>query len=59
MTQQNKHGGHRPGAGRKHSEHGQMVKATYRLTAEQKAKVARLGGAEWLRRIVDAAREAS
>jgi len=43
-----KHGGRKPlGAGEK------SVNLVFRVTEAQKAKVARLGGAKWLRGVID------
>ncbi len=54
MTEPKKHGGARPGAGRKSTFD---VKWLLRLSKEQRAKVKALGGAEWLRGVIDRAEE--
>ena len=49
----NGHGGDRKGSGRKPNPEGPLVKVTHRVTQNQKDKLAQLGGAEWLRRMID------
>jgi len=54
----NTHGGAGRGQGRKAlSESGPMVPVTLRMTADQQAKLGRLGGPEWVRKRIDKARE--
>lgn len=53
-----KRGGARPGAGRKPKEESEaMVPVSIKMKAEQKEKLARLGGAPWVRDKIDRARE--
>ena len=51
------HGGARPGAGRPSAGADKMAPTTIRLTAAQRDKLARLGGADFIRRAIDQARE--
>lgn len=50
-------GGKRPGSGGVCKYDAPMVVVAYRMTAEQRDKLARLGGGEWVRAKVDAAKE--
>ena len=53
-----KRGGHGRGQGRKPVKQGEeTVTVSLRMTPEQRAKLARLGGAEWVRAKIDKARE--
>ena len=53
-----KRGGPGRGQGRKPVEQGEEKgTVSLRVTPEQRAKLARLGGAEWLRTKIDKARE--
>jgi hypothetical protein len=58
MTDENKRGGPGRGQGRKPVKQGEeTVTVSLRMTLEQRAKLARLGGAEWVRQRIDKARE--
>lgn len=59
MTQtKNRRGGPGRGQGRKPLEEGvETVPVTIRMTATQKAKLALLGGAKWVRARIDRAKE--
>ena len=58
MSEQEKRGGPGKGQGRKPVKHGEeTVTVSLRMTPEQRAKLARLGGAEWVRQRIDKARE--
>jgi len=58
MTEQKKHGGPGRGQGRKPVKHGEeTVTVSLRMTPDQRAKLARLGGARWVRAKIDKARE--
>ncbi len=51
-------GGYRPGSGRKRKETSDaMLPVSIKLTEPQKDKLARLGGAPWVRDRIDKARE--
>lgn len=51
-------GGPGKGQGRKPIKEGQdTVTVSLRLTVEQRSKLARLGGAEWVRQRIDKARD--
>ena len=53
-----KHGGPGRGQGRKPVKQGEeTVTLSLRMTPEQRAKLARLGGAEWVRQKIDRAKE--
>lgn len=53
-----KRGGPGRGQGRKPVKQGEeTVTVSLRMTPEQRAKLARLGGAEWVRTKIDKARE--
>ena len=53
-----KHGGPGRGQGRKPVKQGEeTVTLSLRMTPEQRAKLARLGGAEWVRGKIDRAKE--
>ena len=53
-----KHGGPGRGQGRKPVKQGEeTVTFSLRMTPEQRAKLARLGGAEWVRQKIDRAKE--
>ena len=53
-----KHGGPGRGQGRKPVKQGEeTVTLSLRVTVAQREKLARLGGAEWVRRRIDKARE--
>lgn len=52
MTTAKQHGGPRAGAGRKQAFEVKMI---FRLTKAQQAKVKALGGAKWLRGVIDSA----
>lgn len=53
-----KRGGPGRGQGRKPVKHGEeTVTLSLRVTVAQRAKLARLGGAEWVRRKIDLAKE--
>jgi len=55
---ENKRGGPGRGQGRKPVKQGEeTVTVSLRMTPEQRAKLARLGGAEWVRTKIDKARE--
>jgi len=45
------------GQGRKPTEQGERRSTSIRLTAEQHQKLARLGGADWVRAQIDKAKE--
>ena len=50
-------GGARPGAGRKPlSPHGESLRVEVSLTPEQAAKLAALGGQDWVRARIDRAK---
>ena len=52
------HGGARPGAGRRPLQEGaETVVVSTKMTAAQRDKLARLGGAPWIRERIDKARE--
>jgi len=58
MTEQRKRGGPGRGQGRKPLKHGEeTVTVSLRMTPYQRAKLARLGGAGWVRAKIDKARE--
>jgi hypothetical protein len=57
MTDNSKRGGARPGAGRKGAGEVPMVPWTGKLLPEQREKLLRLGGATWLRKKIDRAKE--
>lgn len=50
-------GGKRPGSGGVCKYDAPMVVVAYRMTREQRDKLVRLGGGEWVRAKVDAAKE--
>ncbi len=53
-----KRGGPGRGQGRKQVKHGEeTVTVSLRVTASQREKLARLGGAEWVRDRIDKAKE--
>jgi hypothetical protein len=55
---ENKRGGPGRGQGRKPIKQGEdTVTVSLRMTAAQRDKLARLGGAEWVRQRIDKARE--
>lgn len=57
MSETTKRGGPNRGQGRKPIKEGQdTVTASLRLTVGQRAKLAQLGGAEWVRKRIDKAR---
>ena len=57
MSETNKRGGAREGAGRKPTPEAEALKVgSIRLTQAQWDKMARLGGAAWLRERIDKAR---
>lgn len=57
MTEK-KRGGPGRGQGRKPIKHGEKtVTLSLRVTAAQREKLARLGGAEWVRNNIDRAKE--
>ena len=52
------HGGARPGAGRPALQEGERaVVVTTKMTAKQRDKLGRLGGAPWIRGRIDKARD--
>jgi len=54
MEEQKKHGGPGRGQGRKPVKPGEdTVTVSLRMTPAQRAKLARLGGAQWVRRRID------
>ena len=56
MTEKKQHGGPGRGQGRKPIEQGaESITVCLRMTATQREKLARLGGAEWVRRQIDQA----
>lgn len=56
--QKSNRGGSGRGQGRKPVKQGEdTVTVSLRMTPEQRAKLARLGGAEWVRTKIDKARE--
>jgi hypothetical protein len=56
--QKSNRGGAGRGQGRKPVKQGEeTVTVSLRMTPEQRAKLARLGGAEWVRTKIDKARE--
>lgn len=56
--QKSSHGGAGRGQGRKPVKQGEeTVTVSLRMTPEQRAKLARLGGASWVRTKIDKARE--
>jgi hypothetical protein len=58
VINQEKRGGPGRGQGRKPVKQGEeTVTVSLRITPEQRAKLARLGGAEWVRTKIDKARE--
>ena len=58
MSEESKRGGPGRGQGRKPVKQGEeTVTVSLRMTPEQRAKLARLGGAEWVRQRIDKARE--
>lgn len=58
MIEQDKRGGPGRGQGRKPVKQGEeTVTVSLRMTPAQRAKLARLGGAEWVRARIDKARE--
>ena len=58
MSEQDKRGGPGRGQGRKPVKQGEeTVTVSLRMTAAQRDKLARLGGAEWVRQRIDKARE--
>ena len=58
MVDTTKRGGPGRGQGRKPIKEGEeTVTVSLRLTAAQRDKLARLGGAEWMRQRIDKARE--
>ena len=58
MTTKEQRGGPGRGQGRKPVKQGEeTVTVSLRMTPEQRAKLARLGGAEWVRAKIDKARE--
>lgn len=58
MTEKKQHGGPGRGQGRKPVKQGEeTVTVSLRLTTDQRAKLARLGGAEWVRTRIDKALE--
>jgi hypothetical protein len=58
MSKEAKRGGPGRGQGRKPVKQGdETVTASLRMTPEQRAKLARLGGAEWVRSKIDRAKE--
>ena len=58
MIEQKRRGGAERGQGRKPVKQGEeTVTVSLRMTPEQRAKLARLGGAEWVRTKIDKARE--
>jgi hypothetical protein len=60
MTEAAKRGGARGGAGRKPTPDGDTLKVgSIRLTSAQWEKLARLGGAAWIRAKIESARESS
>jgi hypothetical protein len=52
-----KHGGPRPGAGRKREGEEVTIVVPIRLQPQQKDKLKRLGGAKWIRKKIDCAKE--
>ena len=57
-SETSKRGGPGRGQGRKPVKQGEeTVTFSLRMTPEQRAKLARLGGAEWVRTKIDKARE--
>ena len=58
MIEQDKRGGPGRGQGRNPVKQGEeTVTVSLRMTPAQRAKLARLGGAEWVRARIDKARE--
>ena len=58
MSEKEQRGGPGRGQGRKPVKQGEeTVTVSLRMTPEQRAKLARLGGAEWVRARIDRARE--
>lgn len=58
MNEQRQRGGPGRGQGRKPIKRGEeTVTVSLRMTAAQRDKLARLGGAEWVRLRIDKARE--
>lgn len=58
MSEATRRGGPGRGQGRKPIKQGEdTVTVSLRLTAAQRDKLARLGGAEWVRQRIDKARE--
>ena len=58
MTGQEQRGGHGRGQGRKPVKQGEeTVTVSLRMTPGQREKLARLGGARWVREKIDRARE--
>lgn len=58
MTDKEQRGGAGRGQGRKPVKRGEeTVTVSLRMTPEQRAKLARIGGAEWVRTKIDKARE--
>ena len=58
MTEQKQRGGPGMGQGRKPVKQGEeTVTVSLRMTAAQRDKLTRLGGAEWVRLRIDKARE--
>lgn len=58
QDEQTKRGGAREGAGRKPLDpEGATVPVTIRMTGDQRDKLARLGGAKWVRERIDRAKE--
>ena len=58
MTEKENRGGPGRGQGRKPVREGEeTVTVSLRMTPEQRAKLARLGGAEWVRQRIDKAKE--
>lgn len=57
MDERNKRGGPGRGQGRKPLQQGETtVTVSLRLTTEQRQKLTRLGGAQWVRQRIDNAR---
>lgn len=58
MNPQSPKGGARPGSGRRPLPEGEaMVPVTVKMRPAQREKLQRLGGAPWLRKKIDQARE--
>jgi hypothetical protein len=57
MTEDSKRGGARPGAGRKPEGDEPMVPLTIKVLPAQRDKLRRLGGAPWMRKKIDQAKE--